>query len=95
MRCTDAFTELVLLLETGNVISMNMHAWHTLAVQSREKHDGIGGSDWQSHSEIWIYASELDSPARGRSGVLRSGKRMSSWIILEIHTHGSGNYDES
>ena len=38
--------------------------------------------------------SELDSPERWRSGVLRSGERRSSWTIFEIHKYGSGNFNE-
>ena len=36
---------------------------------SRKKYSGIGGSDWESHSEIWICTSELDSRERARSEV--------------------------
>ena len=49
-----------------------------------EEHDGIGGSDRETHCEIWINASELDSIERWRSGVLRGGEKRSSWTIPEI-----------
>ena len=39
-----------------------------------KQHYGIGCSDRQSHSEIWIHSSELDSPERWRRKVLRSGE---------------------
>ena len=58
------------------------------------KHDGVGGADCKSHSEIWIHASELDSAERWRSGVLCSDERRPSWT-LKIYVHGSGNSNES
>ena len=61
---------------------------------SRKNTTGLVAPDWQSHCEIWIHSSELDSPERWRSGVLRSGERRSNWTILEIHIHGSGNSNE-
>ena len=56
----------------------------------KKEHDWIGDPDWEPHGEIWIHTSELDSAERGRSGVLRSGERRSSWTILETYLHGSG-----
>ena len=61
---------------------------------SRKGTTDFGGSDWESHSEIWIHSSELDSPERWRSGVLRSGERRSSWTIPEINVPRSGNSNE-
>ena len=45
---------------------------------SKKECDGIGASNWFSHCEIWIDASELDSIECWRNGVLRSGERRSS-----------------
>ena len=61
----------------------NQSSWTaiSLATQCREKHYGIGGSDWQSHREIWIDSAEFDSPERWRSGVLRSGEKMSIFSL--------------
>ena len=44
---------------------------------------GIGGSDRESHREIWIHSSELDSFKRERSGVLGSGEKRSVWTTFE------------
>ena len=34
-----------------------------------EEHDGIGGADCESYSEIWMHTSDLDSAEHGRSAV--------------------------
>ena len=47
-----------------------------------------------NHTEFWIKASEPHSIERWRSGVLRSGERMSSWSIPEIYVPRCGNSNE-
>ena len=72
--------------EDKNTLTKSQSSWTaiSLGTQSREKHDGIGGADWELNSEIWIHTSGIDSAERGRSGILCSGERMSSWTVLEI-----------
>ena len=77
--------------EDENTSTKSQSSWTatSLAIQSRKKARQVGGSDWQSRCEIWIHSSEVDSPERWRSGVLRSGERRSSWAILEIRIHAA------
>ena len=60
-----------------------------LWLRSLEKeHDGIGGADWCTQSEIWISTSELDSGERGRSRLQHSGEKVSSGLLLRsVHTN--------
>ena len=78
--------------EDKNTLRKSQSPWTaiSLAIQvSRKKHDGIGGSDWQSWCEIWIHSSGLDSLERWRSGVPLSGEwKVKLDYALEIHYTG-------
>ena len=74
--------------------SQSLRTAISLAIQSREKNTTGLVALIGNHIEIWIHSSELDSPERCRSGVLRSGERRSSSTVLEIRNHGSGNSNE-
>ena len=67
--------------EDKNILTKSQFSWTaiSLAIQSPEKHNGIGGSHWQSHFEIGIHCSELHSPERWRNGIVRSGERRSDY----------------
>ena len=75
--------------EDKNTLTESQSSWTaiSLAIQSRER----ARLDWaDTHSAILIHTSSLTALS-GRSGVLRSGERRSSWIILKIHLRESEN----
>ena len=71
--------------EDKNTLTESHSSWtaNSLAIQSQAR----ARLDLKSGIDI----RERDSAERGRSGVLRSGERMSSLTIFEIHLHGPGN----
>ena len=58
---------------------------------SRKSTTGLVAQIGDHTVKSWSTLQSFDSPERRRSGVLRSGEKRSSWTILGIRSHGSGN----
>ena len=61
-----------------NKLTISVSPWTAISGKKpslEKKYYGFGGSDWESHSEIWITTSELDILERGRNGVPRNFNR--------------------